>query len=159
MQLLTGDTPERLWFSDPLMGTALHPYLDLVRSVRQGRFVFSHSLCFLSGLTHPCAYSVAAFEQCVDKHQKTFAHDKTLSLIMRLHSSVIKMGLRFVSSFTCFAKVMASFLLTPIFDFFMFQGPSMCVTLGLRLRMLPKNWIWSTNLWSTCAARRFEMAF
>jgi len=76
--LLTGETPERAWFSDVELGEALTPYFDLVKAVRLG--------------------NVLAFEQCVGAHQKAYEKDHTLTLIQRLHSSVIKIGLKAIGA-------------------------------------------------------------
>ena len=46
---------------------------------------------------------MAAFEQCVAKHHGVYDFDRTLSLITRLHSSVIKMGLRAVNM--CYSRI------------------------------------------------------
>lgn len=72
--LLTGETPERGWFSDKELGEALLPYFDLVKAVRVGH--------------------VHAFETCIKAHALRYEKDNTLTLVQRLHSSVIKTGLR-----------------------------------------------------------------
>lgn len=76
--LLTGETPERAWFSDRELGEALTPYFDLVKAVRVGH--------------------VHAFEQCVMTHKKAYERDRTLTLVQRLHSSVIKTGLKSIGA-------------------------------------------------------------
>jgi len=76
--LLTGETPERAWFSDKELGDALIPYFDLVKAVRVGQ--------------------INAFEQCVQIHRKSYEKDHTLSLVQRLHSSVIKTGLKAIGA-------------------------------------------------------------
>jgi len=76
--LLTGETPERAWYSDPELGDALLPYFDLVNAVRVG--------------------NVHAFEQCIRMYHARFEKDRNFSLVQRLHSSVIKTGLKAIGA-------------------------------------------------------------
>ena len=76
--LLTGEMPDRQWFADKDMSRALAPYLDLAKAVKSG--------------------SVATFEACRDRHTPVFAKDRTLTLVLRLHSSVIKTGLKAINA-------------------------------------------------------------
>jgi 26S proteasome regulatory subunit N3 len=76
--LLTGEMPDRQWFSDNEMSHALAPYFELCKAVKSG--------------------SVAEFEACRDLYRDTFMKDKTFTLCYRLHSSVIKTGLRAINA-------------------------------------------------------------
>lgn len=72
--LLTGDLPERAWFSQPEFRDALLPYFDLVKAVREG--------------------NLQLFQTVQAAHANQFTQDRVWSLIQRLHSSVIKTGLK-----------------------------------------------------------------
>ncbi|KAL0204802.1 hypothetical protein P9112_000109 [Eukaryota sp. TZLM1-RC] len=73
-QLSIGETPSRVLFRDPDMKAALYPYLCLVKAVRNG--------------------SVEVFKQVVGEYQTRFEKDKVLPLVLRLRSSVVRLGLK-----------------------------------------------------------------
>ena len=74
VQLLIGEIPPRSEFLQGGMKDALHPYLQLTTCVRFG--------------------NLGRFQSIANKHQSTFEHDRTYSLILRVRQNVIKMGLR-----------------------------------------------------------------
>ncbi|KAG5475905.1 hypothetical protein CUR178_03619 [Leishmania enriettii] len=74
VQLLLGEIPPRSDFLAKDMRDSLTPYLQLASCVRFGQ--------------------VDRFMTVLREHQVTFEHDRTHSLILRVHQHVIKTGLR-----------------------------------------------------------------
>ncbi|KAH9261372.1 hypothetical protein BASA81_000004 [Batrachochytrium salamandrivorans] len=72
--LLTGELPERAWFSQGDFQDQLLPYFDLVKAVREG--------------------NLQTFQTVQVAHEVRFKQDQVWTLIQRLHSSVIKTGLK-----------------------------------------------------------------
>lgn len=72
--LLTGELPERAWFSQGDFQDQLLPYFDLVKAVREG--------------------NLQTFQTVQVAHEARFKQDQVWTLIQRLHSSVIKTGLK-----------------------------------------------------------------
>ncbi|WFC94217.1 26S proteasome non-ATPase regulatory subunit [Malassezia brasiliensis] len=77
VELLMGDLPERSVFRIPMLRRALAPYLPIVQAVRVG--------------------DLSLFQSTLQKHEKLFSRDKTISLILRLRHNVIKTGIRRIS--------------------------------------------------------------
>jgi len=81
-QLLMGEIPDRSWFSDEVLKRPLEAYFHLVKAVRDG--------------------SIADYDKILKSHSSSFAKDKTMTLIIRLRSSVIKTGLRRINiAYSC----------------------------------------------------------
>ncbi|KAF2071089.1 hypothetical protein CYY_007593 [Polysphondylium violaceum] len=78
VQLLTGEIPERNIFSQKSLKVALKPYFTLTQSVRVGDLVSFHSV--------------------VEQYSSLFKEDKTFTLIQRLHTNVIKAGLKKINT-------------------------------------------------------------
>lgn len=78
VQLLTGEVPTRDVFRQPQMQRALRPYLSITQAVRGG--------------------DMQKFMQVLETSSDEFESDQTMSLIIRLRHSVIKTGLRMLSS-------------------------------------------------------------
>lgn len=78
VQLLTGEVPTRDVFRHPQMQRALRPYLSITQAVRGG--------------------DMQKFNQVLETSSDEFESDQTMSLIIRLRHSVIKTGLRMLSS-------------------------------------------------------------
>eukprot|EP01120_Amphizonella_sp_Union-15-10_P015771 TRINITY_DN8175_c0_g1_i1.p1 TRINITY_DN8175_c0_g1~~TRINITY_DN8175_c0_g1_i1.p1 ORF type:complete len:489 (-),score=91.63 TRINITY_DN8175_c0_g1_i1:48-1514(-) len=74
VQLLMGEIPERSTFRQEHLRSALKPYLELTKSVRNG--------------------DLTDFRRVVEKHVDTFKKDKNYTLIQRLRHNVIKTSLR-----------------------------------------------------------------
>jgi len=74
VQLLTGEIPDRSWFSEKDFAVPLAPYFDLALAVKQG--------------------SIADFDAAREKHADAYKADGVFSLVFRLRHSVIKTGLR-----------------------------------------------------------------
>lgn len=74
VQLLIGEIPPRSDFLQSGMKEALKVYLQLTTCVRFG--------------------NLGRFQSIAQKHQATFEHDCTYSLILRVRQNVLKMGLR-----------------------------------------------------------------
>lgn len=77
VELLMGDIPDRAIFRQPSLERAMQPYLQIVQAVNAG------------GLDN--------FNNLVQKHNATFRHDGTYTLILRLRQNVIKTGIRTMS--------------------------------------------------------------
>uniref|UniRef100_A0A6S8APH1 PCI domain-containing protein n=1 Tax=Aplanochytrium stocchinoi TaxID=215587 RepID=A0A6S8APH1_9STRA len=81
-QLLMGETPDRSWFSNSELKVHLEPYFHLVKAVRNG--------------------SVADYDKILKTDSAKFSKDNTMTLIVRLRSSVIKTGLRHINiAYSC----------------------------------------------------------
>lgn len=78
VHLLTGDVPTRDVFRHPQMQRALRPYLSITQAVRGG--------------------DMHKFKQVLEASSDEFESDQTMSLIIRLRHSVIKTGVRVLSS-------------------------------------------------------------
>jgi len=74
VQLLMGETPERVWFSQPELHQPLKPYFELVKAVRNG--------------------SLAEYDHIRKQYAADFEKDSVLTLVVRLRNSVIRTGLR-----------------------------------------------------------------
>lgn len=77
VELLMGDIPDRALFRQPILERSLQPYLQLVQAVSVG--------------------DLDGFLTLVHTYSKTFRHDGTYTLILRLRQNVIKTGLRMMS--------------------------------------------------------------
>ena len=77
VELLLGDVPERSIFNEIDLALPLRPYFHLTEAVRTG--------------------DVNAYTNVVERYSAVFERDQTLSLVHRLHHTVIKAGLRSVS--------------------------------------------------------------
>eukprot|EP00177_Eucheuma_denticulatum_P003897 GFKZ01007048.1.p1 GENE.GFKZ01007048.1~~GFKZ01007048.1.p1 ORF type:complete len:525 (-),score=79.72 GFKZ01007048.1:1937-3511(-) len=78
VQLLTGEVPTRDIFRQSQMQRALRPYLNITQAVRGG--------------------DMQKFMHILETSSDEFESDQTMSLIIRLRHSVIKTGLRMLSS-------------------------------------------------------------
>lgn len=78
VQLLTGEVPPRDIFRQPQMQKALRPYLKITQAVREG--------------------DMQKFKNVLEASAEEFETDRTMSLIIRLRHSVIKTGLRMLST-------------------------------------------------------------
>jgi len=78
VQLLLGEIPERSIFRSTKIAHTLKPYLQLTQAVRSG--------------------DVAQYLNCVNTFTEVFKKNNTLSLVQRLHQTVIKAGLRKINT-------------------------------------------------------------
>jgi len=74
VQLLLGEVPERSTFRQQGLQNALAPYYDLAAAVRDG--------------------DVKAFEAAAARHADVFRRDRLHNLVVRLHRTVLRTGLR-----------------------------------------------------------------
>merc|ERR1712151_787205 len=77
VELLMGGIPERSTFMIEELREALRPYYAITQAVRSG--------------------DLNAFKDVMNRHEKRFRKDKTLTLINRLRYNVIKTGLRSIN--------------------------------------------------------------
>eukprot|EP01025_Chloroclados_australasicus_P038760 TRINITY_DN40049_c0_g1_i1.p1 TRINITY_DN40049_c0_g1~~TRINITY_DN40049_c0_g1_i1.p1 ORF type:complete len:538 (-),score=47.83 TRINITY_DN40049_c0_g1_i1:102-1598(-) len=77
IRLLLGEIPERVGFTQPGMEVALKPYFELTQAVRSG--------------------DLHMYKQVLDNNKDVFEKDKTSNFVVRLRTSVIRIGLRRIS--------------------------------------------------------------
>eukprot|EP01023_Acetabularia_acetabulum_P059511 TRINITY_DN7154_c0_g1_i1.p1 TRINITY_DN7154_c0_g1~~TRINITY_DN7154_c0_g1_i1.p1 ORF type:complete len:490 (-),score=67.90 TRINITY_DN7154_c0_g1_i1:204-1652(-) len=77
IRLLLGEIPDLVDFTQPGMEVALRPYFELTQAVRAG--------------------DLHAYSEVVNKCKDVFEQDKTNNFIVRLRTSVIRIGLRRIS--------------------------------------------------------------
>ncbi|KAI5480596.1 26S proteasome non-atpase regulatory subunit 3 [Pseudohyphozyma bogoriensis] len=77
VELLMGEIPERSIFRQPVLKSALKPYLEIVQAVRTG--------------------SITTFNEALANNTSKFQADHNTSLIVRLRHNVIKTALRTIS--------------------------------------------------------------